>query len=696
MDAPRPVELGTGESVAPPALAVPAPIGRWRRILRIPRTEVLALGVLAAAVVVFSVWWTDLEWVSFLGFHQAVYDLGVDYQVIWAAAHGYSINEAGPGTTHLILYLFLIPYWLIPSQSGFFLFLLAFEAVWVGIGVFPIYWVAKEQLGRRWVGVALGLAYLAYPALSGPLWFPFHYEALFPTLFLFGYWLYRRENLVGAAAFWGLSLFTDAGVTFIVAAFGLGVIVEPLIARTGWWDRFRGRPRASPLPLRRSHLLFGAFLLAAGAAVFLGVALSYGFWQFVYFTARTSFASGSGLARAVPFDPVANWVRKLTTVLLLLGPLLALPLWGREERWAVLPYLGPALLTTSFTGFLSPFVDQYPVFVIPVLVAATVRGLERPWGWRTPRDEGPATTSRALRSRRRHRPAAVATAVLAATLAFALVFTPWGPLNAELKRDHAQVDAAYYNLPYVRSSNRSVDAALLQMIDMVPPTGWVLVQDNLPQLLNRTEWTLPGFYAVGQPLSYLITDPYDYNFYALNTFGPLPASMQYWANYFLGQGWHVLADAYGCLLLSSTGSGPPTYYEPLVLTFAPDDFLGVGPSLPNHQIFDGPLLPIDGAYSVLAPGNYTVTLTLKVDHPRATDQLFFAVGYNYSASLLENNSLPGGPWTGVNGTVSVTYPLTVPLYLPGGPAFTLYERQWTGPLDFVSIRLVQTAAAFPG
>lgn len=665
----------------------------WRRVRQVPHLEWLALGILAAAVVVFSVWWTDLEWVSFLGFHQAVYDLGVDYQVIWAAAHGYSINEAGPGATHLILYAFLVPYWLIPSQSGFFLFLLAFEAVWIGIGVFPIYWVAKEQLGRRWVGVALGLAYLAYPAMSGPLWFPFHYEALFPTLFLFGYWLYRRGSFVGAGAFWVASLFTDAGVTFIIAAFGLGILAEPLIARTGVWDRLRGRPFPGPVPIPRARWVFGLFLIAAGAAVFLGVALSYGFWQFVFFTARSSFATGSTLTRVAPIDPLANGTRKIVTLLLLFGPLLALPLWGREERWALLPYLGPALLTSSFTGFLSPFVDQYVAFVIPVLFAAAIRGLERPWGRPVRTDERPSVRETFRRPNRLRRPVPVATAVLAVTVACALVFTPWGPFNAELNRPHVGVEVAYYNVPYVRYSNQTVNAALLQMIDMIPPTGWVLVQDNIPQLLNRTEWTVPGFYSIGQPLNYLITDPYDYNFYALNTFGPDPDSMMFWANYFLIEGWHVLADADGCLLLSSTGSGPPAFYEPLVLTFTPSDFLGIGPELPNHQIFNGPLLPIDGAYSVLSPGNYSVTLTLRVDHPNATDQLFFGIGYNYSASLLENNSIPGAPWTGINGTVALTYSISVPAYFPGGPVFTLYERDWSGPLSVVSIRIAQTSPA---
>jgi uncharacterized membrane protein len=692
VDGPGPAGTDERVTVAPsPSLFVRG----WRRVRAVPSAEWLALGILSLAVVAFSVWWTDLEWVSFLGFHQAVYDLGVDYQVIWAAAHGYSINEAGPGATHLILYLFVIPYWLIPSQSGFFLFLLAFEAVWVGLGVFPIYWVAKEQLGRRWIGLALGLAYLAYPAMSGPLWFPFHYEALFPTLFLFGYWLYRRGNLLGAGAFWVASLFTDAGVTFIIAAFGLGILAEPLIARTGIWARLRGRPRPGPVPIPRAKWMFGLFLIAAGAAVFLGVALSYGFWEFVFFTARSSFTTGSTLARVAPIDPLANWARKLATVLLLFGPLLALPLWGREERWALLPYLGPALLTTSFTGFLSPFVDQYVAFVIPVLFVATVRGLERPWGYRPASDSGPPVPHAAVRRRRLYRPVPVATTVLVVTVACAMVFTPWGPFNTEIDRPHVSIDVAYYNVPYVRYSNQTVNAALLQMIDMVPPTGWVLVQDNIPQLLNRTEWTVPGFYAVGQPLSYLITDPYDYNFYALNTFGPLPDSMMFWANYFLSQGWHVLADAYGCLLLSSTGSGPPALYQPLVLSFTPSDFLGVGPERPNHQLFNGPLLPIDGAYSVLSPGNYTVTLTLRVDHPNATDQLYFGIGYNYSANLLQNNSIPGAPWAGLNGTVALTYAISVPSYFPGGPVFTLYERQWTGPLSIVSVRMAQSAPATP-
>ncbi|MCI4365739.1 MAG: DUF2079 domain-containing protein [Thermoplasmata archaeon] len=661
------------------------------RLRRLPQIELLALATLVAAVVIFSVWWTELSWTRYLAFHLAVYDVGVDYQIIWAAAHGYSINEAGPGTTHLLLYAFLIPYWLIPSQSGFFLFLIAFEAVWLALGVFPIYWIAKDQVHRPWVGVAFGLAYLAYPALSGPLWFPVHYEALFPTLFLFGYWAYRRGHLRWAAGFWVLSLFTDAGATLVIGALGLGMVLEPSVGRTGLWDRLRGRPRPARAPFPRERVLLGVFLLAAGLALFFGIALTYGFLQFLFFTTRTSFASGSTISRALPFNPFNNWPNKMATIVLMFGPLLALPLWAREERWAIVPYLGPALLTTSFAGFLFPFNNQYPCFVIPVLFVAALRGLERPWGIRA---RTPTVTPRPTRRRygwARPNDRSIAVGVLVVTLVCSSVFAAWGPFNPQL-RENRTLGGGYYNVPYEVDSNQSAARDLQQMINMVPGTGWVLVQNNLPQLLNRTTWTIPGYYTVGQPLDYLINDPYDYNFYALNTFGAVPGSMVNWSNYFLAQGWHVVADADGALLLSANGTGAPAFYVPLVQTFYPSDFLGVGPSRPAHQIFDGPKLPIDGAYSTFAPGIYTITLTLRVDHPLPTDRLYFGIGFNYSRSLIENNSIVGAPWTGVNGTVSLSYTLFLAQYYPG-MAFTLYEIQWSGALSLVSIRLAQTAPA---
>jgi len=677
----------------PPTKSVARVRARIGRLARIPREEILALAILAVAGILFSYWWTELDWVRYVAFHLSVYDLGVDYQVVWAAAHGYSINEAGPNTSHLILYAFLIPYWLIPSQSGFYLFLLAFQPAFLALGAFPLYWVAKEQLGRRWVGVALGLAYLAYPAMAGPVWFPFHYEALFPTLFLFGYWLYRRGNLWGAGAFWVVSLFTDTGATFLIAAFGLGMVVEPALARTGLWERIRGRPRPAPFRVRTRRWWFGVFLIFAGAAVFLGLAFSYGFEQFLFFTTRTSFTSGSALSRAIPFDPFINGERKLATLFFLFAPLLALPFWGREERWALIPYLVPAMVAAGFTGFLFPFGDQFTSFVIPFTFVATVRGLERPWGGPRPAPSAaplPRPTRRRW-GRPRASPAWAATGVVVVTLVMATIFAPWGPLNADIHQNPV-LGAGYYDLPYQRSYNQTAVNDLSRMIDMVPSSGWVMVQDNIPQLLNRTEWTVPGFYGVGQPLNYLITDPYDFNFYTLNAFGPLPESMLSWANCFLAQGWHVEADAAGSVLLSATGSGPPAFYDPLVQTFTPNEFLGVGPWVPDHQIFDGPYLPFEGAYSVLPPGNYTVTLNLVVDHPAASDLLHFGIGYNYSGTLFTNESISGAPWTGINGTVSVSYPLSAAQYYPG-MAFTLWENHWTGPVRFVSIRLAQTAPA---
>ncbi|MCI4317934.1 MAG: DUF2079 domain-containing protein [Thermoplasmata archaeon] len=608
-----------------------APFSRW---------DALALGVLLAAIAAFTWGWTAFGWQLYLSLRLPIFDFGINYQNIWAAAHGTRLDFFGVGIGSLILYTLVPAYWLITPEPSFFLFLIAFQAAWLAAGSIPLFLVARERLGNRWAALALSLSYLLFPALSGTVWFPFHFEAFFPTLFLLGYWQYRRGAKPVAGAFWTAALFTHIGATIVLGAFAVGILAEPRLTGGFAWAR-RGvdrwilrRPRRSatlvPAPgwrrFTRSDAL-GIYLLAASAFVFIVLASFFGWFWFLHYVTKSgpdsvSYTQPFWSPPALGNVPVQAW-----TILLLLGPLFALPLLGREERWATFPYFA-VLLFTSQTGFWFPFRNQYPMLLVPALFAATLRGMERLQEWKADREPVaawiPTEPARRAWSRPRSlpRPAVTAGLILGVVVVSCLFLSPWGPFNP-LLASNSFLSPGYFNDAAPYSTNLTLDAQLRALAASVPTSGVLLTQNDLSQPLDREYFTIPSRYTTAIPLDYLLTDPYSSAFYAHNLNGPLPTSMMGWTNYFLEQGWGVYGEADGALVLAANYSGPLHTYYPVDQWFLPSAFPCCTPSGPlwnssgHGNWVGGPSVPFDGAYNVFSPGTYNLTLTLSVDHPLA-------------------------------------------------------------------------------
>jgi uncharacterized membrane protein len=678
---------------------------------RLSGGDLLPFGILLAAIVGFVYGWTLYGWQLYLSLRLPVFDFGINYQVIWAAAHGTELDFFGIGIGSLVVYAFVPSFWLIGSEPSFFLFLIAFEAAWLALGAVPLFFVARERLRSRWAALALALAYLAFPALAGPVWFPFHFEALFPTLFLFGYWMFRRGTFWAAGAFWTACLFTHIGAVIVMGFFAAGIVLEPrlpiVVRALGNWTRRRGsatdplsRPARPYVPSAPERL--GVYLFIASVAVFLIAASYYGWFWFLHYITKTgpnavSLSQPLYSAPAAANLPVQGW-----TLLLLFGPLLALPFLGREERWGMIPYMAMLLLTSQH-GFWFPFRNQYPALLVGPLFAATVRGIERlrSWGGRREPSSGPGA-ARGPPARRPwliHRiPQVTAGVVLGLVVVSGLFIAPWGPFNAAL-RSNGFLAAGYYNDSSAFGTNLTLDAEIRALAESVPAGGVVLTQTELVEPLNREYYMVPSRFTPSVPLNYLLTDPYNPSFYGHSLDGPYSTTMEQWANYYLAEGWGILGEVDGALLLAGNYSGTPKLFDPVDQWFGAASFPCCGtPNSPwngsTHGPWTaGPSTPYDGNYNVFSPGRYNLTLSFAVAHPRASDRILCQVTGNKGQSLLWTSTISGAGWTAANGTVQVTVPIDVPNY-ELGPRVSLHVAQWTGSLQFLGLHVRQTAPPF--
>src|SRR5215471_17844519 len=93
------------------------------------------------------------------------FDLGNMVQAVWSTAHGHLLqitNLQGAQVSRLgahvdpILVLFA-PLWWIWSSANM---LLVAQAVAVGLGAFPVFWLARKHLGSARAGLGFALVYL--------------------------------------------------------------------------------------------------------------------------------------------------------------------------------------------------------------------------------------------------------------------------------------------------------------------------------------------------------------------------------------------------------------------------------------------------------------------------------------------------------------------------------------------------------
>lgn len=674
----------------------------WARLVRTIRAgDRLPLLILLVVAGTLTGVWTYYDWLRLMTFHQYVYDLGVEYQAVWAAAHGTSLNVAGPNGYRLIVYVLVPSLLAFPTANQFLPLYMGAQNAALFAGCLPLYLVARDVLKTRFAGLSFGLAYLLFAPLYGPVWFPVHPEAFFPVIFLTAYWLLRTNRLRGALALCSLALLTNIGASLVLVAWGIGMLVEPRVASLVVWLRRRkdpSRPHLAHLLSARPRDWFALYLLVVPSVFFVVATLNFGTENFLYFTTQSSFSSGTFASHVIPFNPLANPWSKLATLSLILGPLLALPLLAREERWALIPFFGAAFLTGNHPGMLFPFKDQYDCFVLPALFAAAIRGIERLEHRQVHRSEvRVATRIRRLRARLPRSSAGWSALMLAGVVIAGSVFAPWGPANTLLQHSPL-LGAGYYNLYKLTHGNATRDRELSALIDSIPTNGPLLAQNNLPQAVARPVFFVPGLYATTFPSQYLLTDPYDNSFYPGTNFGPFPGSMLDWANYYINNGWGFYGEADGAVLLEANYTGPLHVFYPTSHTFVVGDFpccttTGVWNGQSGKYLFAGPRLPFDESCSVFVPGVFWVNVTLHVDHPLPTDQLTLQVGENGGATPLQSFSLTGASWAGRNGTVVASVQVGFSGYYPQ-MFLALHVDTWSTPLRYTQVSLVQEA--WPG
>jgi Predicted membrane protein len=139
-------------------------------------------------IFVYTVGWSIISLLRYYSFNARYFDLGVSMGYITYSVEGLTLSKFVQ-----IFALKPIVYLLDPIAYAFsFQGLLVFQSFFLALGAYPVFMISLEKLKNGTLAALLSASYLLYFPLAGLNWFDFHYQALFPTLFLLGYWFYIK------------------------------------------------------------------------------------------------------------------------------------------------------------------------------------------------------------------------------------------------------------------------------------------------------------------------------------------------------------------------------------------------------------------------------------------------------------------------------------------------------------------------
>ncbi len=319
--------------------------------------------VVAVGIAVYAAVFSFVTVTRHFTFQTHALDLGYYVQLLWNVANGYgarvSLPEMHAWGDHLspIMYLFVPAFWVAPGP----VVLLVAQTLALALGAWPVFLIARRQLGDEAPAAAFAVLYLLNPSLHGINVRDFHAAALAIPLLLAALCGAEvgRPGLFAVAALGVLLCREDAAL----AVFGLGA-----------W-----------LALGRGRWLWGL----GTSAVALGVLIVDIRWVIPWFRgepyphlgryARHGASLGAIVGGLVlhPFRALATLIDlgRARYVLALLLPVAFLPLLAPRELIGALPALAQNLFAAD--PILFNHRTQYQAFVLPFVVVAAVGGYQR-------------------------------------------------------------------------------------------------------------------------------------------------------------------------------------------------------------------------------------------------------------------------------------------------------------------------------
>ena len=337
------------------------------------------------AVIAYIIILTCISLFKYYSFQSSAWDLGIFNQACYTTLHGkifYYTAElyANPGGSifgvHFSPILFaVIPFYAIyPSPET----LLIIQTVFLALGAYPTFFIAKEVLKSRESSLYLSFLYLLYPHLHSINLFDFHPDAFFVPLALFSYLFFIKDKWKHYFLFMFLSFLTKEFMPIMFIFFAIG---EFLSLRKEVISCFKTKKKPSKKILILTATIFIAIIyytLAKWIIYFFNPNPPSGFvegtpWEIlgVNLLNPSSFVN---LPKANFFSALKyDFGSKFFYLITILAPLAFFPIFKFSMFLPVL-----AWIVLSFLSNYPPYYSlgyHYSAVIVPFSIIAAIEGL---------------------------------------------------------------------------------------------------------------------------------------------------------------------------------------------------------------------------------------------------------------------------------------------------------------------------------
>ena len=527
-------------------------------------------------VLLFSVLLSWFFLTLYNGYNFYVVDLGYNYHEIYVLYHTHILagwpfhSPISPSNGNLI-YIVLSPLVFFYNSPATFV---VFESIWISIGAFFLFEIAKSETGSfRWAFLLLSI-YLIFPSNYGMITNGPEFEVMLSTFLLMSYYFFRMGHYYTSIAISLLGAATSFVSPLIVA---LLFIIEDFRSE-GYLYRFlikvsrkKKETRKDLPPSYRYSLLilFGGLLGIMVLMLMTAPIFSYLYHLYPNGNGATQMATSTG-------SFAYHFLKDFTMD----GSLKLNYLYGTLSGFLFLPLISPyALLIIIF--FVVIFHSSYPPYydvlshynflVSPFLFLGFVYNIKK------------------FRLDKNSIKRLMIVIIVAMLLSF-LLYSPFSISNIEDGTLHSEMNVT------------RVDNYLNTAFADIPDNASVFSQKAFPQLTNRMFFYMPGSYD-NQTVDYAVITPLPVASLPLQDYVGFSS---FWAQHFLENSSYGIYESISSVTIFKLNyHSRPILFIPLVINYTIDSSLKPGISY-QQRVFTG-------NYSYLPPGEYRLTYFIKIN-----------------------------------------------------------------------------------
>ncbi len=429
---------------------------------------------------IFSVIYSEISLIRFFEYKLTAMDLGVNAALLYQVFHGglpLTIQGLKNIAYNKLIYLLIAPFYNIYPKMWI---ILIFQDTLLAFTALPLSLITWKKTRSILISIFIAIMWNMYFPIEGVFWFDFHFMALFPFFFITGVMFHEYGKKRLSIIFLILSALTDYLSPFIVFAFIFVTYVQA-----------RKNDSADTKYHKRVLLYFSALLIFIFVAVNMATSFNYTY----VFTSNFFPASSTGVRYVID---------KIEFIVWTFIPFLFLPFIAPLELLVAIPGIMLAIFN-NYPGFYQQGF-QYPSLYAPGIFLGFISSLSilskhishiriaRQW----------------ISMKKNSLIRFIAVISLIIIMITGISIGPYAafqknPLMNEIQNIYPLYKDNQYSYSPV---NQKYINYLNNEISLVPKDQSILIQNNMPCVVQGYQSTLPGIMPVGFIPQYIIAYPY--------------------------------------------------------------------------------------------------------------------------------------------------------------------------------------------